>query len=248
MWGEVLYGAGHQYDTALLPALVRQRPFGGLWPPEEPPAARSARKRPRAAHGARPEAATHHGVVGVGAGSYGFCSPAAPATTTTGLMQGGVLPKPLCVSFLYHFLHVKVIGTHASFRSQPQEILHCVTKFSLRLAGIFKTLLRPNGVDGLLFIVWSPQGFRLDLVSGAHWDAEAPFRAGSSSSKPLNRWLLSWGLGIAVPAHHGHLPVPKLCLFRPARENATTVTAGTGRKPSERPGAQCPSNPASLST
>lgn len=99
MWGEVLYGAGHQYDTALLPALVRQRPFGGLWPPEEPPAARSARKRPRAAHGARPEAATHHGVVGVGAGSYGFCSPAAPATTTTGLMQGGVLPKPVSIPF-----------------------------------------------------------------------------------------------------------------------------------------------------
>uniref|UniRef100_A0A182LRZ2 Uncharacterized protein n=1 Tax=Anopheles culicifacies TaxID=139723 RepID=A0A182LRZ2_9DIPT len=93
MWGEVLYGAGHQYDTALLPALVRQRPFGGLWPPEEPPAVRAARKRPRgtttsgAAHDRRPEAATLG--VGVGAGSYGFC-PTTPATA--GLMQG-VLPK-----------------------------------------------------------------------------------------------------------------------------------------------------------
>uniref|UniRef100_A0A182Q4Q0 C2H2-type domain-containing protein n=1 Tax=Anopheles farauti TaxID=69004 RepID=A0A182Q4Q0_9DIPT len=102
MWGEVLYGAGHQYDTSLLPALVRQRPFGGLWPAEEPTvAARAGRKRPRdrptpvAASGRRPEPTA----LGVGlgrAGSYGFCStaPAAPPPPLPppGLMQG-VLPK-----------------------------------------------------------------------------------------------------------------------------------------------------------
>uniref|UniRef100_A0A182SCG9 Uncharacterized protein n=1 Tax=Anopheles maculatus TaxID=74869 RepID=A0A182SCG9_9DIPT len=103
MWGEVLYGAGHQYDTALLPALVRQRPFGGLWPPEEPPTARTARKRPRGsttsgpAHGRRPEAATLGVGVGVGTGSYGFC-PTTPATA--GLMQG-VLPKTVSIGKIW---------------------------------------------------------------------------------------------------------------------------------------------------
>uniref|UniRef100_A0A182USW7 Uncharacterized protein n=1 Tax=Anopheles merus TaxID=30066 RepID=A0A182USW7_ANOME len=189
MWGEVLYGAGHQYDTALLPALVRQRPFGGLWPPEEPPAARSARKRPRAAHGARPEAATHLGVVGVGAGSYGFCSPAAPATTTTGLMQGGVLPKPdraKAREFACRSEHRLGFGSatcaidggwteakpsKTRFRDHGSKSpgIFCLLLLllmlllagiivlgaradALVLAGIFKTLVRPNGVDGLCLL------------------------------------------------------------------------------------------------
>ncbi|KFB53366.1 hypothetical protein ZHAS_00021678 [Anopheles sinensis] len=111
MWGEVLYGAGHQYDTALLPALVRPvRPFCGLWPPEAPSATRPGRKRPRQERqpGRYPEAGAHYGGVAaaglVGAGSYGSCPPPPPpglpgTAVTTGTLMQGVLPVKTDIRF-----------------------------------------------------------------------------------------------------------------------------------------------------